>query len=52
MKNLYIKNVFMFSVHYASGGVIGPCLFENTTGEGITIDGIQYLQMITDFLLT
>lgn len=33
-----------------AGGVIGPYFFENEVGQAVTVNGVRYREMITDFL--
>lgn len=33
-----------------AGGVIGPYFFENEAGNSITVNGVRYRNMITEFL--
>ena len=33
-----------------AGGVIGPYLFENEPGSAVTVNGVRYSNMITEFL--
>ena len=33
-----------------AGGVIGPCFFENEAGNAVTVNGVLYRNMITEFL--
>ena len=33
-----------------AGGVLGPYFFENDAGEAITVNGVRYREMVTNFL--
>jgi len=33
-----------------SGGVIGPYFFENAAGEAVTVNGVRYREMLSEFL--
>ena len=33
-----------------AGGVIGPYFFENDGGNAVTVNGVRYRNMITEFL--
>ena len=35
---------------FGAGGVIGPYFFENEAGNAVTVNGIRYRNMITEFL--
>ena len=32
-----------------SGGVIGPYFFENAAGEAVTVNGVRYREMLSEF---
>ncbi|CAH2087437.1 unnamed protein product [Euphydryas editha] len=34
-----------------AGGVIGPYFFENEFGQAVTVNGVRYREMISDFLV-
>lgn len=34
---------------FQAGGVIGPYVFENVAGSTVTVNGLHYRTMLTDF---
>ena len=33
-----------------AGGIIGPYFFQNEAGQTVTVNGVRYREMITNFL--
>ena len=48
-KPLYAQRVTFWCGFWA-GGVIGPYFFENEVGDTVTVNGVRYRNMITEFL--
>jgi hypothetical protein len=48
-KPLHAQRVTVLCGFWA-GGVIGPYFFENEAGNAVTVNGVRYRNMITEFL--